>query len=116
MTRRSPFFHGSWRGTLPLLIWAGHFFTCYVVVALACDQGWGMQAWMAWSALQWALLALSALAVGGLGWLTAMACRDAMRATGATLAQVRFLAAFLSLIATLWTAVPILWLPTCHIT
>ncbi len=116
MKRGSPFFRGSWFGTLPLFVWAGHFCLCYVAVALACDQGWGRQVWMGLSTLQWGLLILSAMAVGGLAWLTAMACRDAMQSTGATLAQVRLMASLLSLVATLWTAAPILWLPTCHIT
>lgn len=116
MTPRAPFFSGSWHGTVPLLIWAGHFFLCYIAVALACDQGWGRQTWMGLSGLQWSLLALTAGAAGSLAWLTATACRSAMLATGATLAGVRLVVAFLSLVATLWTAVPILWLPACHFT
>lgn len=116
MKPRSPFFTGSWRGTTPLLIWAGHFLVCYVSVALACDQGWGRQTWMETTVLQWGLLAFSVATLSGLGWLAATACRGAMRNPGATLAMVRLLAALLALVATLWTTAPLMWLRTCHFT
>lgn len=111
---RSPFFLGSRRGTVPLLIWAGHFFLCYATAALACDQGWALHTWEGISWLQWGLLAFSVVAVASLAWLTGAACRSALLIPGSTLAQVRLLVAFLSLVATVWTAVPILWLPACR--
>ncbi len=105
---RSSFFRGAWLGAAPLIVWAGHFFGCYSIVALGCDQGWGH--------LQWGLLAFSTLALGGLGWWTAVACRQTLRSPGSTLLQVRLLAALLAMVAILWTSVPLLWLPPCHFT
>lgn len=109
MTARfnSPFFRGAWSGTVPLLIWAAHFFGCYALVALGCDQGWP---------IRWPLLAYSFIIMAGLGWLTVATCRQAQRSPGSTLESVRWLVALLALIGSVWTTVPLWWLPLCHIT
>lgn len=89
----------------PLLLWAGHWTVCYLVVAGLCLRG-------AWSgAVQPALLALSALTLAVLGWmLLRLRHRPLQRLLDWALAG----SAVLALAGVAWTSLPLLMLDGCR--
>jgi hypothetical protein len=91
------------QGLLPLVIWALHFFFAYGAVAAACDAGFAHVGALLLGATALAVVALSALAFSA--W---RALRD-----GGLLAGARLGAAVLALVAVLWAALPVPWLPPC---
>src|SRR5690606_37054736 len=72
----SPLRHAMWQGGRPWLIWALHFFACYVLLALGCDQGWGMAQEHGTAPLRWSLLLLTALAMTGAGLCVYSGCKS----------------------------------------
>lgn len=88
----------------PLLLWAGHWTVCYLVVAGFCLRG----AWS--SAVQPGLLALSALTLGVLGW---MLWRMRRRPLQELLDWAFAGSAVLALAGVAWTSLPLLMLDGC---
>lgn len=90
----------------PLLIWAAHFFFCYLWTVTACQRGADPAA---------ALGVASALALGVGALLLARALRR-LRLTSEPVRLidwVHFAAAVLALAAIAWTCVPMLMLDLC---
>jgi hypothetical protein len=91
------------------IVWAGHFFAVYLTEALVCpSQGWGPQATV--RSIGAALTAL-ALAV-----LFAFAIRQRGKDPAARDSAALFFAlplTILSVLAILWTSVPLFLLPAC---
>ncbi len=108
----SPLRHAMWQGSRPWLIWALHFFACYVLLALGCDQGWGMAQEHGTAPLRWSLLLLTALAMMGAGLCVYSGCKSVHQAS--MLPVIQALSGALAMLAIVWTAVP-LWLQAlCH--
>ena len=95
------------RATLPLVIWGVHFFFCYAYAAVACQRG---------SDSGTALGAVSVLAVGATALLFGQAlrvvCRQGSAAPG-LYDWAAFTVAALSLVAIVWTCVPMLMVEMC---
>lgn len=95
------FFHKLWQGTAPLVVWAAHFFFCYLYAAAACGRG------------TWAVLAgvtLAALAAAGrLAW---QAWPPGGRPRG-MLQAARLGGAILALVAIAWGALPLAMFGAC---
>jgi hypothetical protein len=115
MSRAAPFFAGSLRASLPLWVWAAHFAACYVGVAIGCHAGWHEGTVAGLSPLQWGLGAATALALAVAAALAWRACRPGAPAAGLQ-PTVRRLLAWLALLGIAWAAVPVLVLPSCHVT
>lgn len=90
----------------PLLVWAAHFFFCYVWTAASCQRG-GDPALVLGMA--------SALALGAGAALLAKALRRLSRAPKPVrlIDWVNFASAALALVAIAWTCVPMLMLNLC---
>ncbi|QGZ37893.1 hypothetical protein IP92_03090 [Pseudoduganella flava] len=94
------FFRKLWLGTAPLILWAAHFFFCYLYVAAGCG------------AATWAvLLSVTAVALALAGWLVASACRAGVPDT--LLEITRLGAAVLGITGIAWSALPLLALGAC---
>ncbi|AKJ30046.1 hypothetical protein [Caldimonas brevitalea] len=113
---RSPFFALLASASLPLWVWALYFFGSYAFLALACDQQWLEGVWLGMRTLRWVLLLAGGLTVALLLVLLARACSRTRQDTGRLAPKVRLASALLALVATVWTALPLLWLPSCHFT
>lgn len=85
-----PVFVCAW----PLLVWAAHFFACYIYVAAACADA------------ARPLLALS-------GIVLMLQAGALVLAIGAQGSRVRVMCAGLGLLGVLWTCTPMLMLPVC---
>ena len=99
------FFRKLWRGTAPLVLWAAHFFFCYLYSAAQCGEG-------AWLVL--GIATARALAVAG--WLLWRACRR--HSTAATAAEgmlplAERTSALLAVIGITWGALPLFLLQRC---
>lgn len=114
--RSDRFLPAMLRPLAPLLLWSGHFWASYVLVATACSGGWAEAAVGGVPPLRAALLSITAIALLLAAWLLWRACRR-HRAEGAALARrAEVAASALGLIGIAWSAVPLLVLPLCHIT
>ena len=117
MSAHTSFFRGLWQGSAPLLIWGCHFFTCYIAIALGCDQHVGQGEWLGVTGLQWSLLVFTAITVITLGCMAFYALHQVQRHPKACmLAWIRMIGAALAAVAALWVAVPLQWLSACHFT
>lgn len=97
------------RTTLPLVIWGAHFFFCYAYAAVACQRGADPAS---------VLGAVSVLAVGAAALLFSQALRRVCRRGGEEQAPgleqwAHCITASLSLVAIIWTCVPMLMLDMC---
>lgn len=108
---RHPFARGVWSGSVPLLLWAGHFTACYVAAAAGCIG----VADPAPAAARITAFVAAATAVALLlgGWLLARACRDVRTAPGDLMPRLRLLVAALSCVGIAWTGVPLAFLAPC---
>jgi hypothetical protein len=90
----------------PLLVWAAHFFFCYVWTAASCQRGGDPAV---------TLGVASALALGAAAALLARALRRLCRAPQPVrlIDWVHFASAALALAAIAWTCVPMLMLDMC---
>ena len=90
-----------WQGTAPLVLWAAHFFFCYLFAASGCRPG------------SWAVLAgVTLLALAAASWLAWQAWRlDA--APRGLLGMARLGGAILALAAIAWGAMPLLVYGAC---
>lgn len=95
------FWSKLWQGTAPLVLWAAHFFFCYLYAASGCRP----ETWTV-------LLGVTVLALGAAGWLVRVAWRagDAPRGV---LHMARLGGAILALAAIAWGAMPLLVLGGC---
>ena len=98
-----------WRDTLrsmgPLLVWAAHFASCYLIVAFGC-VAWGPQAPLRALMIGASVVALAAIVLQGvLAW---------RRADGPLAAPAERWSALLALLGVGWTAVPTFALPVCR--
>ena len=116
MKTSESFFAGSVQASLPLWLWALHFAFCYVAVAVGCHAGWHLAVLAGFSLLQWLLVAASVLACLAGAELLRRARAHAAQQRDGLLGRVRLLAALLGLVGIVWTAVPTLLLPVCHLT
>jgi hypothetical protein len=98
------------RVTLPLVIWGVHFFFCYAYAAVACQRGGPPGTVLA------VLGAISLLAVAAaallFGQASRVVCRQGAAAPG-FYEWVTFTVAALSLVAIVWTCVPMLMVEVC---
>jgi len=105
------FFRPLMYGTLPLLIWAAHFFAVYLLVAAQCSP-----ALITPTAPRGAALAtLSVLALGAcalLLWRARATLRGAGRDSG-LLDWARAGSAVLAMLGVIWTSVPMLLINGC---
>jgi len=110
------FFGRAWSGSAPLVLWAAHFALCYVALALGCTAILGGSMLMTPDLLRLALAAATGIAVLAGLWLLLRAWRAAGpgHGHGGLLGRVRLVVAGLSLVAMLWTGLPLALLPLCH--
>lgn len=106
MKARDGFWGQLWQGTAPLVLWAAHFFFCYLVAAGACGRpGSG--------AITRAVLAgATLLALGAAGWLLRQAWRSG-EPPRSLLHMARLGGAILALVAIAWGALPLLVFGGC---
>jgi hypothetical protein len=108
---RDRFFTRLLAGTLPLIIWAAHFFTAYILVAAQCSPA----AITAGSPRRWMLAALSLLAIGACLALLWRA-RRTLRHAGTETPLLDWAASGSAVLATAgiaWTSIPMLMLEGC---
>ena len=97
----------TFTAVLPLVLWGVHFFFCYAYAAVACQRG---------SDPAWVLGAVSVLAVGAAALLFARSLRRVCRQGDAAPALhdwATLVTAALSLVAIVWTCVPMLMVEMC---
>ena len=107
------FFRPLLYGTLPLLIWAFHFFAVYALAAAQCSAAATLPAPR--GALPAMLATLSVLALGAcalLLWRARGTLRGAERAPG-LLDWAHAGSAVLALLGVIWTCVPMLMIGSC---
>ncbi|MET0266936.1 MAG: hypothetical protein ABW202_15130 [Duganella sp.] len=97
------------RTTLPLVIWGAHFFFCYAYAAMACQRGADPAS---------VLGAVSVLALGAAALLSGQSlrrvCRSSKDGEAPGLEHWAYcVTATLSLVAIIWTCVPMLMLDMC---
>ena len=111
MNMRDRFFIRLLYGTLPLIVWAAHFFAAYLLVAAQCSPA----AITPESPRRWMLAALSVLALGAcaaLLWRARGTLRDASE-------EIRLLdwaaagSAVLAMAGIAWTTLPMLMIDGC---
>ncbi|WBS00329.1 hypothetical protein OU994_18640 [Pseudoduganella sp. SL102] len=103
---RDGFWNKLWRGTAPLVLWAAHFFFCYLYAAGACRPGHASMA-------PWAvLLGATVLALGAAGWLAWRAWRGS-EPPRSLMHMARLGGAILALAAIAWSAMPLLVFGAC---
>lgn len=110
MSMRDRFFVRALHGTLPLLVWAAHFFVSYFLVAAQCSPAIGRDA-----PAVWMLAALSAAALGACALLLWRAWR-VVRGAGADPALHDWAAlgsGILGVIGIAWTTLPLFMLDGC---
>jgi cadmium resistance protein CadD (predicted permease) len=108
---RDRFFTRLLHGTLPLIIWAAHFFAAYMLVAAQCSAA----AVTAGSPRRWMLGALSLLAIGACAALLWRA-RTTLRHAGSETSLLDWAAAGSGVLATAgiaWTSIPMLLVEGC---
>lgn len=111
MSMRDRFFVRALDGTLPLIVWAAHFFAVYFLVAGQCSPA----AITPGAPSMWMLAALSAAALGLCGLLLWRAVRKVRAADGeAALHDWAALGSgILGLMGVAWTTLPLLMLDGC---
>jgi hypothetical protein len=104
------FFYRLWQGTAPLVLWAAHFFFCYLYAASGCRRE------------TWAVLAgVTLAALAAAGWLAWQAWREEQKEQGeqsrdgppGLLRMARLGAAILALVAIAWSALALFVSGTC---
>jgi hypothetical protein len=98
-------------GTLPLIIWAAHFFAVYILVAAQCSPA----AMAAGPPRRWMLGALSLLAIGACA-VVLWRARRKLRGAGDDTALLDWAAAgsaVLAMAAIAWTSIPMLLIDGC---
>ena len=111
MSMRDRFFVRALHGSLPLMVWAAHFFVCYLLVAAQCSPA----AITRDAPSVWLLAALSAAALGACALLLWRAWR-VVRAAGGNPALHELAAlgsGILGLIGIGWTTLPLFMLDGC---
>ncbi|MBB3220160.1 hypothetical protein [Pseudoduganella umbonata] len=96
------FWNKLWHGTAPLVLWAAHFFFCYLFAASGCRRG-------TWTVL----LAVTLLALAAAGWLCWRAWRESGAAPRGVLRMARLGGAILAFAAIAWSAMPLLAFGGC---
>ena len=96
------FFYKLWQGTAPLVLWASHFFFCYLYAASGCRR----ETWAV-------LLGATLLALASAGWLAWKAWRGGGEAPRGVLHMARLGGAILALAAIAWSAMPLLVFGRC---
>lgn len=100
------FFVRLWQGTAPLVLWAAHFFFCYLVAASGCRRG-------TWAVLLGATL-LALAAAGWLAWRAWQGWRsDPAPASHGMLRMAQLAGAMLALVAIAWSALPLFVFGRC---
>ncbi len=107
--RAERFFRAAWRVTMPLWLWAAHFFVSYAMVAATCLRHLHDDT---------TRLGLGLLTVLVAGWLAALLLhRHPSRTHGIAqsrgIERLRRAAAALALVAVAWSALPLLALRAC---
>ncbi|TWI67263.1 hypothetical protein IP91_01376 [Pseudoduganella lurida] len=96
------FFVKLWRGTAPLVLWAAHFFFCYLYSAAQCGRG------------TWLVLGIATvLALAAALWLLWRACRREGTASEGMLPLAEGASALLAVIGIGWGALPLVLLEHC---
>jgi uncharacterized membrane protein YebE (DUF533 family) len=107
------FFYRLWQGTAPLVLWAAHFFFCYLYAASGCRRE------------TWAVLAgVTLAALAAAGWLAWQAWREEQKeqkgqgeqsrdGPPGLLRMARLGAAILALVAIAWSALALFVSGTC---
>ncbi len=95
------FFHKLWQGTAPLILWATHFFFCYLYAASGCRRE-------TWAVLLGVTLAALALA----GWLVRQGWQGG-KAPRTLLRMAQLGGAVLALVAIAWSAMPLFVFGAC---
>ncbi len=113
-----PFTCASLRILSGALIWALHFAVIYSFTALACARGFWEASWLGVGVVGWAIGMATFVAVLAVSAIGVQALRSA-RSRGAqenAMAFVHWMTmgiAWLSLVAIVWEAVPVLLVPAC---
>jgi len=96
--------------SLPFLIWAAHFAFCYIVAAAQCTPG----AWRPDGPNPYLLVGATVLALAACAWIGMAAKRrlDASKRKAFT-DYVAAVGAVLSMIAIVWTGIPVLLVHGC---
>jgi hypothetical protein len=113
MESRDRFFRNSVDASAPLLLWALHFFTVYIFVALACESTLVDAQLFGYPYIECMSLLLSLFAIfiaTGLLWRAAMMCLLRPRQL---LSLARLGCAMLGIIGIIWTSVPMFILSAC---
>ena len=107
--RAERFFRAAWRVSMPLWLWAAHFFVSYAMVAATCLRDLNDDT---------TRLGLGVLTVGVAAWLAALLlarptrrAHEISRSRG--IERLRRAAAALALLAVAWSALPLLGLRVC---
>lgn len=111
MNMRDHFWIRLLHGSLPLIVWAAHWFAVYLLVAAQCSPA----AITAESPRGWMLAVLSVLALGACTVLLWRA-RKTLRHPGAEASLLDWAAAGSAVLATMgiaWTTLPILMIDGC---
>jgi hypothetical protein len=96
------FWSKLWQGTAPLVLWAAHFFFCYLYAASGCrGETWGV------------LLGATVLALGAAGWLAWRGWRGGDEPPRGMLHTARLGGAIVALAAIAWTGMPLLVFGAC---
>ncbi|GGY10458.1 hypothetical protein GJV26_27460 [Massilia dura] len=95
------FFHKLWQGTAPLVLWATHFFFCYLYAASGCRRE-------TWAVLLGVTLAALALA----GWLVRQGWQGG-KEPRTLLGMAQLGGAVLALVALAWSAMPLFVFGAC---
>lgn len=111
MSMRDRFFVRAAHGSLPLLVWAGHFFGSYFLVAAQCSPA----AVTRDAPSVWMLGVLSAAALGACGFLLWRAWRKVRAAVGEPALHdwAALGAGVLAMAGIAWSTLPLLMLDGC---
>ncbi|MFC0131047.1 hypothetical protein [Massilia eurypsychrophila] len=112
MTMRDHFWSRLLRGTLPLIVWAAHWFAAYALVAAQCSPA----AISPESPRRWMLWVLSALALGACA-LMLWRARKTLAHAGGDISLLDWAAAGSAVLATMgivWTTLPMLMIDGCR--
>ena len=111
MSMRDRFFVRALHGTLPLLVWAAHFFASYALVAAQCSPA----AITRDAPSVWMLAALSAAALGLCGLLLWRAWAKVRTADGEPAIHdwAALGSGIMGLMGVVWTSLPLLMLDGC---
>lgn len=111
--RQERFFSRSFDATLPMLVWAAHFFAAYAWTAGGCKTDWAYAMWGDWSAMRIVLLLGTVCALALNAGLLMRAMRRYRSHSERLMSGMRLGCGVLGIIGIAWTAVPMLVLPVC---